>query len=224
LSKPLRYIAQQSMDLFFQEYKSMTDFFEIEDFVRNAGDAVTQIYEQTYRQVYAELKKEGKDEIVGFEDGILASADLEVKDEKLGDKFVLFGDDVMHFMYSNQDVGIQDIAILSPKCDAGIERITFSKRLNKKYMPKVNKILFYTDNTGIYFQCLGDFSLNKIRVYYVPKASPTMEVPDGIVADVITKTVMMFKEMAKGVVIKESIDNNKNKIPEGEINKQSLKQ
>ena len=91
-------------------------------------------------------------------------------------------------------------------------------------MPKVNKILFYTDNTGIYFQCLGDFSLNKIRVYYVPKASPTMEVPDGIVADVITKTVMMFKEMAKGVVIKESIDNNKNKIPEGEINKQSLKQ
>lgn len=202
----------------------MTDFFEIEDATRYAGDAVSEFYEAMYRENYKEIRQDGKNEIVGFDSNLLMDKDFDVKEVKYGDNFVPFVNEVLTFMYSNQDVGIQDIIVLSPSgCEASIERIPFSKRLNKKYMPRVNRIFFYTDNSGLFFQCLGDSVVEKIKVYYVPKPSPTMLCPEGIVQSVITKTVGMLKELAKGNVIKKSIDSNDNKIMETEINKQSLK-
>jgi hypothetical protein len=202
----------------------MTDFFTIDDALRYAGDAAGEIYESAYREMYKEIRQEGKDEVVGFEEGILLEKELDVKGEKYGDKFVEFGEDVFHFLYSSQDVGIQNVIVLSPSnCEASVERITFSKRLNKNYMPRVNRILFYTDNTGIFLQCLGNSRVDRIKVFYVPKPSKNMECPDGIVQMVITKTVGMLKEMSKGVIIKKDIDNNQNKVMESEINKQALK-
>ena len=193
----------------------MTDYFEIEDAVRFAGDAVGEVYESAYRENYKELRQDGKDEIVSFDESLLLEKELKVTERKYGDLFVKFGDEVFVFMYSNQNVGIQDIIVLSPSgCEAGIERIAFSKRLNKNYMPRVNKILFYTDNTGIFFQCLGNSKVDTVKVFYIPKPMPNMLCPDGIASMVITKTVTMMKELAKGNVIKKTIDGNDNKIME----------
>jgi len=51
-----------------------------------------------------------------------------------------------------------------------------------------------------------------------------MKIPDGLVQDVIAKTVMLVKESAKGLIVKKEISGNDNKIMESEINKAALKQ
>jgi len=216
-------VAQQAQDLFYQEYKSMTDFFDIDDFVRFCGNAVGGIYQAAYEKLYAAIRNDKKDEIVGFDEDMLLDTTLTVKGEKYGDKFVEFGDDVFHFMYSNQDVGVQNIVILTPDNNVDIERTTLTLRLAKKYRPRVNRVFWYSDNSGLYFQCEGNTNVKEIRVYYVPKVSDSMKIPDGLVQDVIAKTVMLVKESAKNLVIKKSVDNNDNKLMETEVNKIALK-
>ena len=74
----LKYIAQQAHDRFNQTYESDDDFFDIDDFINFAGNAIGDIYQMAWKEKYVELRQERKDEVVTFDSGILSQQILKV--------------------------------------------------------------------------------------------------------------------------------------------------
>ncbi|MEO7048923.1 MAG: hypothetical protein ABI091_26710 [Ferruginibacter sp.] len=230
MPQQLKYVAQLAMDNFYQDYKGDDDFWEIEDFISMCGNTAAETYQTFYQQAYAMLRQEKKQEVVSFDAGWLLAQDVEVT--KQGN--TLFADldkPVMTFPYDQSSIGIQNVFILEPYSDDEAERTSLSQKWQLKYVPKVNKVFFYSDVAGINCDVAskislinkGDCNIKKIRVLYVPVLNDgDAVIPDGIINGVITKTVMAMKQIASGNVIDQTQDSNNNKVLQTELDKNTL--
>jgi hypothetical protein len=221
MSKQLNFIGQQALDLFYQNYKSDVDFFDVDDATSYAGNAVASIYQKLFDLKRAEIRAEKKDEIVTFDVGVLSQQILNVI--KSGNSYkAAFTSPIMSFFTDSNTSGIQEVIVTSP-VGVEVERTSISQLWQQKFMPATNVIFWYSDSISINFIVKGNCNVNTVVVYYVPAVNDTMLVPDGIVEDAIKETLQLMMAAKNGVVIKKSIDGNQNKIMETEIDKSQLK-
>ena len=219
----LKYVSQQVSDLFYQSFKTdTTDFFELNDFILYTGNAIAQIYEQYYKELWKVYKSDDKQEIVSFDPVMLSQQDLEVITDDDGRKVAKIKQPVMAFLYDNNTIGIQDVFSLVPNNGGQIERTSQSAEWQLEYIPYSDKIFFYGDMQRIVFIIKGNCNLKKVRVSYVPSMYPEAIIPDGVIQPAITATLTLMRQIQQGVVSKESLDGNYNKIPQTEINKATL--
>lgn len=228
MPQQLKYVAQLAMDNFYQSYKGDDDFWELSDFISMCGNTIASMYLNFYQQEYAMLRQDKKDEVVSFDAGWLLGQEVSVVKDKAGDLSADLDNPVMTFPYDRSSIGIQSVFITEPKSFDEIERISLSALWQLKYLPKVDKIFFYSnvakDGKGnLGFINKGDCNIKKIRVLYVPSMTDgEAVVADGIISDAVLKTVVAMKQIAEGNVVDQTADGNGNKIMQTEIDKNTL--
>lgn len=228
MARPLKIVAQDTMHKFYQTYKSDTSFFTLSDFITYVGDAVSAYYDALFQLQHGELKKEKKEEIVTFDDGVLAEQTIEIPDDfKNKTAFILETNPIQSFMYDQNNVGLQYVLYRgrnSDDFDRKAIRTTTLQRFSLKYAPIIDEIFFYREGmnkVGIINKRF--LPIDEIQIRYVPSIFPEMTLPDGIIDKVITSAIMTLKESHKDVVVKRSLGNNQNLVMEGEIDTNNLK-
>lgn len=218
------------MDNFYQSYKGENDFWELEDFISMCGNTIAATYLTFYQQEYSMLRQEKKDEVISFDAGWLLEQDAEVKQNGVN-FYALLNNPVMTFPYDKSSIGLQTIIPIEPASTDELERTSLASLWQLKYMPKTNRIFFYSDistkdcltisKVGIINK--GNCNIKKVRILYVPSMQDGLApVPDGLISDAITKTVLSMKQIATGNVIDQTADSNSNKILQTELDKNTL--
>ena len=218
----LKFVAQQAEDLYNQSFRTdTTTFFLLEDFIFYVGNTISQMYDALYQRQYNENRADKKDELVSFDSTVLSEQILEVEN-KDGRLFAKYKQPVMSFAYDNNTIGVQDIYPIKPQGNYQFERTTSSGMWQLEYVPYVDKIFFYGNSEGIVFKIKGACNIKTIAVHYVPSMYPEAIIPDGMIQPAILATVMAMKQVAAGVISKETLDGNYNKIIQTELNKTAL--
>lgn len=218
MPKQLKYIAQQCLDLFYQNYKSDIEFWALMDAIEFTGNAAAGLYQEFYQQEYAMLRSEVKDSVIQFDTGWLDEQILPVKTED-GIVSAELKFPVMTFPYDRQQIGIQNVIYKQQDLD----RISFSAAYQLKYLPVTPTMFFYGDRARIVICNTGTKTIDEVRVLYVPSMNADANIPDGIIEKVIMATLNLMRQAADKTVVKKSLDQNVNKILETEIDKSALK-
>ncbi len=221
MAKRLSIIGQEAMDNYYTNYKSDTNFFTIDDFIRYAGNTAASIYRQYYEKQYGDTRQEKKEEVVAFDTGMLSEQVLEVEN-KNGNLFAKLKEPIMSFLYDQQSVGIQNVFIETPVNGGQIERTTLSQLYALRYFPVSNRVFFYGGIDTINFVNKGVCNVKTVRVFYIPSMYPNALIADGIAEDIIKETVATIKGLSEGMVVKKSLDGNQNVVVQSEIDKKSL--
>lgn len=216
--------GQRAMDLYYQNYKSNSEFFDLADFVAHCGYVLGGVYEQEYQRARAEMRQEKKDAIIPLDAGILIMQHLKVNDE-YGELFVELEIPVMTFPFDNHGVGVQDIYPLKPNNRIPFERTTATGKYALDYLPVCGVIWFYVASaTKVVLINKTNTKLDTIGVLGAPSVdSPRLLVPDGVVEFVISNAAATIKQAAQGVIVKKAADGNPNKIIQTEADLSSLK-
>lgn len=229
MATELKYVAQQAMDNFYQSYVEDTNFFTIDDFISYTGNTVSAFYTQMWKDKYAELRQEKKDEMVTFDTAILGQQIIKVPKESLFKRSfkVKLDEKIMSFPYDQNNCGFQAVFYKKKDdCEDFENRAVRTTVLQKNSVSKTpicDRVFFYYDGTELGIINRRMLPVGEILCYYVPAVSREMLVPEGIIQQVISATVMMIKESAKGVIIQRELGNNPNRVLEGELDKSQLK-
>jgi hypothetical protein len=209
------------MDLYYQSYKSSSQFFDLDDFIFHSGATVSDIFQQEYKAKYAELRAMKQEEVVTFPADWLLEQKLKIQ-RKDNETFAVLEQPIMGFSYDQQVTGIQGVEATKPR-DAKLERTTQAAAWQNNLMPFTGRIFWYAKGDRILFYNKGGCNIHEVNVLYIPAINDTMLVPEGIIKMTIDQTVATMRQLAQGVVVKKAVDGNQNMVLEGEINKQSLK-
>jgi hypothetical protein len=221
MAQKIAIVAQYAMDQYYQNYRGNTDFFELSDFVFHCGAAIAEAYLQQYEMRRQEMRQEAKEEIVSFSHDWLSEQILKVEKQQRETVAVL-KQMPLSFPYDKQDTGIQDVFCLDPP-GTDLERSNITEVWQQAYYPFTNRIFWWVDQGKIKFYNKGICNVNQIRVLYVPTISDDMLVPDGVIELAVVNTIAKLKQLAQGVVIKKSLDQNDNKTIETEIDRSQFK-
>lgn len=217
-------VAQYAEDLYYGNYRSTNDFFQLSDFIFHCGNTIQDIYRQEYVNKYAELRAEKKEEVVGFSTDWLSEADLKIT---VKDGFATceidFG--VLSFPYDKQNIGYQNVFLIKSGGWITAKRSNINEIWQYKFLPNTDEVFYYPTKGKLNFFNKGILSLNNtpVKLFYVPTITDNMLVPDGIINQVIVTTVAMMKNIEQGVVVKKSIDENQNKAMATEMNPLAVK-
>lgn len=222
MSQPITIVAQGAMDNFYQNYKSGSDFFDIDDFIYYSGATLSDFYRQLYQTKYQENRADKKDEVLSFANGLLLNQDLDVKLDENGNYAAKVINPVFTFTYDNNNTGYQEVFPLKPN-NTKLERSSIVQVWQFDYLPATNRIFWYVEHGVIYFFNKGRCNINKVRLYYVPAISSSMLVPDELTKLVIDTTVKTMRELGDKTVVKKSLDQNINRTLQTEIDLSQLK-
>ena len=211
------------MDAYYQDYKTDVQYLDIDDFVFLAGATYADRLFQLYQQEYGRIRQSRNPEFVSFSPDLLVSKVVEIDENG----FTQFCEKVLSFAYDQQGIGIQLILPVGAQ-NMQFERATLQQRWAFGLVPKTDRIFWYQrrnkeGKTSVTFYNHTPSLLKKVEIFYVPGIGPDMEIPDDSVDWVQNNTLQKMKAAKNDVVIKESIDNNKNNVLEGEINKTSIR-
>lgn len=214
MATPINIVAQNALDLFYQDYAPANAFFQLDDFIRECGATLGEYYRQGYETEYARLRSEGlNDDLVTFDEGVLNEQILKVKNNE-----AILEKNVFSFPYDKSSVGYQYVFSTDPK-SCPLERAALTLVWQFPYIPYTHRIFWWADKGKLKFFTNSNSSLQEVRLLYVPAISADMEVPDALTRTVIDGTVKVFRDK---VVVKQSIDSNKNMTVETEANLESL--
>lgn len=221
MAEDISIVAQYAMDQFYQNYRSGTDFFELKDFVFHCGASLGAAFQAGYDQKYAELRQENMEEVVSFSHDWLLDQYLKVE-HKGKETFAVLKQQPFSFPYDKQDCGVQELFSVEPYGTV-LERSNITEVWQQPYYPATSHIFWWVDRTKIRFFNKGGCTVNEVRLLYVPTICDTMQVPDALVEMTVIDTVARIKQLAQGVVIKKSLDQNDNKVLQTELDAKQLK-
>lgn len=223
----LKYIAQSAMDLYFRDFKGNTGFFELSDFIFRSGVTVADYYQKLYEQKYQELRQEkmAKDELVGVDQDLLSAQILTV--DKEGVAKLQYP--VMSFFYDKSNTGYQFLLPVKPS-DIKLERSSLDEVWQFDYLPKSNRVFWYSQQGTIRFKKDSACTLHEVELLYIPSVMNSegqvlgdAMVADGVAMIAINSTVAAMKQLTANTVVKEGLDNNNNPVLQTEINPNAVK-
>lgn len=222
MATPLTLVGQRCMDLFYQQFKSNSDFFELSDFISYAGDTLSDYYLQEYKQLKAQMRADKQEEVVSFSENTLLQQEVKVENED-GELVGTLKSPVLTFPYDEQSSGIQFVLPVASRDCQNIERANMSFLWKKKHLPLTDRIFWYPEGPAkLKFWTNSNNNVTKVNVFYVPSVNAAMLVPDTLVDYITTNTVTKMKAIKQGTVIKKAQDLNQNVVVESEINKASV--
>lgn len=224
MAAPIDMAGQTAMDLYYKQYKSPSDFFDLADFITHTAGVVGNLYMEGYKKQYAELRQDQKDEVVAFDPTILNESILKVEKDEHGDWCSKLEHGVMSFPYDEQGIGVQDVIPIRPLKGVKMERTTLAAHWQLEHVPNCNIVFWYLQRDKVKFLNKSSVQLHEVQIWYVPSIyDPAFLVPDSIFEFVVTTSAATIKEIVKGTTVKQSVDGNANQIPQTEINALSLK-
>lgn len=224
MAVPIDICAQRSMDIFYTNYKSNSDFFDLEDFAAHCAGVLGDVYMKEYQVRRAEFRQEKKDEVISFDVATLLPQLLDVEKTDEDGLFAKLKSPVMSFPYDEQGVGVQMVFSSLPKNGVRYERTTVMAQYQLEYVPACGVIFFFLDGDKVRLINKSSVTPKKIRVFTVPSIEdPNLMVPDGVAEYVITTAALTIKQIGQGVIVKKADDQNANKSMQTEANLLPLK-
>lgn len=224
MAQQIQYVAQAAYDLYLMDYAQANEFFTLQDFIYHTGLVAADLYQQEFRLVKQEMRAERQEGTVAFSTDWLSAFEFTIE-EKNGAFHADIPVKVVSFPYDNQNTGYQSVFINLGNCEVEADRSSLNERWQIKFLPTTDKVFFYPLKGRLEFYNPGGLMLKnrKGKLYYVPGVDDNMELPDGIVNQVINNTVQKFRVLLQQVVVDKSNDGNPNKTIQTEVNPNILK-
>jgi hypothetical protein len=213
-------VAQNLMDLWYQEDPSGEQFFEIYHFKYMVAIAYAQLLQEEYNQSYQRnLSEEGmgvpslsSDWYISEEIRVVASDDIAPFKAELKTR-------PFSFAYDRQNSGIKDIIPISGKCRDFI-RIGLEARWQLHHIPDEDVVYWFPIQKDVFFEKLF-CGTKAIRILYIPSLDgleDKSQIPDVYQGQIIAGALQLMRMAKDGVVIDTTNDNNANATLQTEIN------
>lgn len=222
MATPLKIVGQHVIDLFYQDYKSTSQFWDIEDGIYFAGVAYGDLLGQEYMQVYKGMQANGEEGIVQFSHDWLQTEDLKLKEGDDG-PYVELTNLPMSFPYDKQDVGIQNIFVTGSKFSGEIVRSTIASIWQDRYLPNTTVIFWALLKNKIYFKSKQAAPPAAVKVVYVPEVSDNLLIPNSRENMIVQMAVQLMLKAKEGNLVKETNDQNKNTAPVTELDRNLIR-
>lgn len=213
-------VAQHLMDLYYQQYKSATDFFELIHFKFLASAAYGKILQDEYKLSYDRNRAEEGIGSATLNPEWFIPEDVEIVMSDIGDREAKLKQPFFTFRFDKQFSGIQEVTPMSPnKCGEFI-RLGIDEKWKLKmdivtdvvfWYPVTDKIIFHNVKCG----------LKKATIFYIPSLSELKDespIPLSMTDDIVTRVLQIMFAARQGAVIDMTNDGNPNKVIESEIN------
>ena len=214
MATPLNIVGQHVIDLFYQDYKGTSQFFDVDDGTYFAGVAYADLLGQEYKLVYDMMRKDGDEDIVSFSHDWLDTQVLEVKNGEATLQYM-----PMSFPYDKQDCGIQNIFPVASNYSDEIIRSNISSIWMDKFLPNTNAIYWALLKNKIIFKHTVKSPPSSVRVVYVPEVSDSLQVPSSRENMIVQMAVQLMLKAKEGNLVKETNDQNKNTAPQTEMDR-----
>jgi hypothetical protein len=218
-------VAQEVMDLYYQQYKTNSDFFNLTDFDYFVGIGWADMLQMEWDQSYAVIRQEGGNDLVSFDHGWLAEQIVKVKRD--GDEW--WGQlvrPVMSFKSDRNTTGIQNVFPVGNRGCGEILRTTVDQVWHQCYLPVTDKRFWLMEwGKKLRFYNIDQCNLQKVRIIYVPSSEdPELDIPDTKAGPIIEYVLnLMFAAKDKRVVSR--VNNlNANKVIQFETDLNAGKQ
>lgn len=218
----IKTIADLTMNVFYGDYANSAEFFDIDDFVAYTGMAYADLLGQEYQIMYNQMRQDGEANIVEFSHDWLKQ---EVLERQQGDEgyFVELSQGVISFPFDKRDVSIQNIFPTKKEFKGELIRSSISEIWMDEYLPLSNKVFWALLGKKIYLSSKLAEPPKEVRVVYLPGVSEDLDIPASRQKMVMDNTIRMMRESAKGYLVKETNDQNLNKAPQTELDRNLIK-
>ena len=223
MARKLAYIAQDIMNLYNQDYKATTDFFDIDDFVSYAGMSYTQLLSQEYELERQRMRQERDDNYISFSHDWLQTQIVKVILNEAEGYIAELQQQPLSFPYDKWDSGIQNVFPEGRQFKGELIRGTIDDTWYDDLMPIGTTVVWRLLQNKLIITAGGKRPPNELKVIYVPCVSESLEIPQTREKMIMDLTIdLMIKGEQK--VIKETNDQNINPIKQTETNMDLLKQ
>lgn len=211
-------VAQNLMDLYYQQYKSDEDFFEEYHFKYIVAAGYAKLLQDKYEKSYRQNKAENNIGEATLNPQWFVSEEIEVVASEDADRELTLKSCPFFFDFDKQSSSIQGIYPLSGKCREFI-RIDIDSLWKLNNAPNTNIVYWYVMGNKIKFRNI-QCGLKKVRITYIPslkELEDTCSFPDSMVFDTITFSYNMMRAAREGTVIDFTNNQNPNKVLETEL-------
>lgn len=215
-------LAQNTMDLYYQQYASDEDFFKIYHFKYLNGITYAALLQAEYEKSYAKNLAETGIGMATISDDWFCHETVQlVRATEIG-QFVtqLKCHKIFSFRYDRQDTGLKDVIALNGSCGDFI-RLRFIERWKLQLLPEgTPEIYYFPLGNKIYFSNIT-CGLSKAIVVYIPALNmlDDIDIAPTLEADIVQGTLnLMFAARQGKPVIDTTNDGNPNATMETEIN------
>ena len=214
------------MDAYYQAYPKDSDFLQPEDFEAYVSVFYQQVLQEDFDKTRREMIQMGLLEI--GESPVLSDAWYKIKKIDVVEKDGIFSAQLPSTFSFNRDVTLSGIKAIFSNGDIG----DCCGKFAKIDMAQCNSLQFLpSSDTTIYFYIIGDkvyfkkvkCGLKSVDVSYIPNLDESVDsdneivIPNGLVAEVMTRTYNFLTSAKNGAVIDKTNNQNQNKIIQTEI-------
>lgn len=224
MATPIKILAGRIQDIYYEDYASNTQFFDIDDFIFNAGATYADLLQKEYdteRQIMRADREEG---YVTFSHDWLQTQVLPLKRKgEEGDYYKLV-QKPMSFPYDRWDIGIQNIFPVGARFKKELIRDSIDKSWQDDLLPNTKNVFWsLIQDTILVRSSVLQSAPPSIRVVYVPEISELLEIPDGRVGMIRDAVLILMRKLEAEHLVKETNDQNKNKLPQTENDRTLIK-
>lgn len=213
-------LAQDIMDLYYQEIKSEEDFFDIGHFIRQVDYAYGEVLKAEYDRLRKEMREDlqSKLDYVTFESDWQTHERLELqREEESGLFYVTPSKGVFSFPYGDSMMGYQNLLPIQRGTCTLVRSSLQRLSLMEDFLPSDSGIVYWwpaKDKVYLTADCC-----KVVNLWYIPTIGADALLMPGV-AGAITRYVLdiMFKAR-EGVVVDETNNQNSNKTMASEISR-----
>jgi hypothetical protein len=212
--------AQQTMDLYYQHFRTDQDFFRLVHFRYLCAVAYASLLQDYYEKSYARALSENGMGDVDLPTEWMISETLGVQSGAHGEHYLELKQKPFSFLYDNQFRSIQTIMPVGD-FSARLFRISIKEVWKLRAMPQTRNVFWFSmGDQKIQFRNMNT-SLSEVMVFYLPSLgdlSDEAELADGLEGRVIEATLNLMSIARQGGVVDMTNDQNPNRTMETEVN------
>lgn len=214
-------LAQNIEDLYYQQYKTDDDFFELYHFKYLASITYSALLQQEFEKSYAKNLQEHGEGSADLNPEWFIHEELKIKraQEIAPYEAQLSCRSAFSFRYDKQNSGIKDILPLNGRCGDFI-RMSMDEKWKFDLLPTSSEIYWFPLGPKIYFSNIH-CGASRATIIYIPAIDgmdDNVQIADGMQKTIIEETLNLMFTARNGKVIDTTNDGNANATLETEIN------
>ncbi len=223
MATPIKILAARVMDLYYADYASNQEFFDINDFIFNVGSTYADLLQKEYDVERQRMRSEGEEGYVTFSHDWLQTQVLTLQRKSEEGEYYQLLQKPMSFPYDKWDIGIQNIFPVGSKYRNELVRDAVDKSWQDKFLPNTNNVYWSLLKDKIIPRHSQKEAPYQIRVVYVPEVSLDLEIPNSRNAMITGTVLTLMRALEQNHLVKETNDGNKNKLPITENDRNLIK-
>lgn len=224
MATPIKILAGRIQDLYYQDYAGNTQFFDIDDFIFNVGSAYADLLQKEYDSERMLMRADKQEGYVTFSHDWLQTQECQLVRKNEEGIYYKMKQKPMSFPFDKWDIGIQNIFPVGAKFSKELIRDSIDKSWMDDLLPNTKNVFWRLLKDNI---LVSDSVLQSappaIRVVYVPEVSVDLEIPNSRNAMITASVLTLMRKLEENYLVKETNDQNKNKLPVTETDRNLIK-